>query len=691
MADSQPERYRLERRIGSKGSFGDVWLATDTVLERPVAIKCPKATHDPILRERFLTEARMLARLNHPNITQIHDVLIDEGKDCFYLVMEYVDGKALSEIIEGGAPLPLDWILDVARGILRALSYVHDQGIVHRDVTPANVMIADDVKLTDFGLANLKSILQRRTDLIAGTLAYLAPEQVEGRAADGRADLYALGVTLFEMLSGGRLPFEYVNEAEMLAAHLHAAPPPISQFAPTIPPVLGQAIMRLLAKDPEDRYPSADAVMEVLDAIHVGPGLSNLPVLLTPFVGREAMLVELKERLQDPDCRLLTLVGPGGSGKTRLALEAAAVQLANYTHGVFFGSLAPLQSVEAIVPTVAEALGFSLHEEVEPRRQLLDYLRQKSVLLILDNFEHLLADAELVTDILRAASEVRILATSRERLNVQGEHVFPVAGMAFPDRETAADAPDHSAVKLFVQSAQRARPDFELQGDDLRYMVRICRLVEGIPLAILLAAGWVEMLAPAEIATEIGQSLDFLETDLRDVPERQRSMRAVFDHSYRLLAEREREVLQALSVFRGGFTREAAQRVADAPLRELIALVHKSLLHRMPRGRYELHELLRQYVADKLETSGEANAARDAHSVYYADFLYQREEDLKGRRQLGALDEIEADFENVRAAWIWAIKQMNYTVIGQLLRSLGWSTEAAIKREKSSSDKHGSS
>jgi predicted ATPase/DNA-binding SARP family transcriptional activator len=678
-ADSQPERYRLERKISSKGSFGEVWLATDTLLDRFVAIKCPKVAHDPTRRERFLTEARMLARLNHPNITQIYDALFDEGEDRFYLVMEYVDGKDLAEIIRGGTPLPLDWVLDVAMGILRALSYAHGQGIVHRDVKPANVMIADDVKLTDFGLANLKAILQRRTDFIAGTLAYIAPEQIEGRPTDGRADLYSLGVMLFEMITGGRLPFEYADQVEMLNAHLHAAPPPISQFAPTIPPVLERAIMRLLAKDPEDRYPSAEAVMDVLDSIHVGPKFSNLPILLTPFVGREAVLAEIADRLQDPDCRLLTLVGPGGCGKTRLAMKAATAQLDSYPHGVYFVSLAPLQSVEAIVPTVAEALGFSFYEGGEPRQQLLDYLRQKTMLLIMDNFEHLLACPEpsrrdgvgLVTDILKAASDVKVLATSRARLNVQGEHLFPVAGMEFPDRETAEDAVQYSAVQLFLTSARRAQPRFELTADNLTDMARICRLVEGMPLGIELAAGLVQMLTPAEIATEISQSLDVLETELRDVPARQRSMRATFDHSWRLLTERERGVFQGLSVFRGGFTREAAGRVTGATLRDLMALVDKSLLHRTSTGRYEVHELLRQYAAEKLDRSPVASeAARDRYNAYYTAALQGWGEDSKGPRQQTALAEIEADAENARAAWNWAVGRGQVERLDQAVEGL---------------------
>jgi predicted ATPase len=419
----------------------------------------------------------------------------------------------------------------------------------------------------------------------------------------------------------------------------------------------------------------------------------NLSVQPTPFVGREAALAEIADRLQDPDCRLLTLVGPGGSGKTRLALEAVAAQLDDYTHGVFFVSLAPLQSVDAIVPTVAQAIGFSFYAvtegsgEVEPQQQLLDYLRQKNMLLIMDNFEHLLACPErcpelvegpsrrdgagLVVEILKTAPNVKIVATSRARLKVQGEHLLPVAGMSFPDEETIEDASQYSAVRLFLASARRAQPGFELTTDNLTHVVRICRLVDGMPLGILLAAAWVQMLTPAEIAAEIGQSLDFLETDLHDVPERQRSMRAVFDHSWRLLTEREREVFQGLSVFLGGFTRQAAGQVTGASLRELMALVNKSLLHRMPTGRYEVHELLRQHAAEKLDGAPAASeAARDRHSAYYAAALQGWAADLKGPRQQAAMAEIEADSENARAAWNWAVERGQVERVEQALDGL---------------------
>ena len=409
----------------------------------------------------------------------------------------------------------------------------------------------------------------------------------------------------------------------------------------------------------------------------------NLPAQTTPFVGREEELAELSTRLRDPACRLLTLLGPGGIGKTRLALRLAEDLLeagsTEFEHGVFLVSLAPIQTAEGVVPAVAEALGYSFHTEVEgsaratPRQQLLDYLGRKQLLLVMDNYEHLLVDGTsqngqsvsdgvgFVTDVLSMAPAVKVLVTSRASLKVHGEYLYHLAGLRVPDAALPAPADAgqalraYSAIELFVRGAQQARPSFELRSQDLDHVAHICRLVQGMPLAILMAAAWVEMLTLEEIAAEIQQNLDFLETDERDVPLRQHSIRAAFDHSWRLLDEREREVFQGLSVFCGGFTREAALEVVGASLRDLMSLVHKSLLLPSSPGRYELHELLRQYAADRLDLAPEQRkAVRDRHCNYYSAAVERWAGELKGPRQHEALGEMDLEIENARAAWYCA-------------------------------------
>jgi predicted ATPase/DNA-binding SARP family transcriptional activator len=420
----------------------------------------------------------------------------------------------------------------------------------------------------------------------------------------------------------------------------------------------------------------------------------NLPAQATPLVGREKELAEISSRLQDPGCRLLTLLGPGGIGKTRLALRVAEDLIAAaptcFEHGVFFVSLAPFRTAEAVVPAVAEALGHSFHTDLEgstgttPRQQLLDYLKRKQLLLVMDNYEQLLVaglarngesgsdGTGFVTDLLSTAPRVKILVTSRAILQVHGEYLYPLTGLQVPDAILPTPADDwpalrgYSAVELFIQGGQQVRPDFELRPQDLAQIAHICCLVQGMPLGILLAAAWVDMLTPEEIAAEIQQSLDFLETDLRDVPLRQRSIRAAFDHSWRLLEEGEREVFQGLSVFCGGFTREAALEVVGASLRDLVSLSNKSLLRPSSPGRYELHGLLQQYGSERLDLVAEqGEAVRDRHCAYYSSALERWAGELKGARQREALEEMDLEIENGRAAWYWAVAHGQVTRLAE--------------------------
>jgi predicted ATPase len=396
------------------------------------------------------------------------------------------------------------------------------------------------------------------------------------------------------------------------------------------------------------------------------PAPHNLPLLTMPFVGREDELNTISELLADPSCRLLTLVGPGGIGKTYLAVESAHRQLLNFDDGLYFVSLTPLTSTDDIIPTVANALNFRFNQGESPKRQFLNHLRGKSVLLVMDNFDELVEGADFVAEMLQSSPGLKVLVTSRERLNLQEETVYRIEGMRLPE-DAAQAALNNGAVRLFAQNAKRLRADFELDSEMLPPVVRICQLVDGMPLGIVLAASWIEMLTAEEIAQEIARSVDFLQTEMRNVPSRHRSIRAVFESAWKMLAETEQAVFAGLSVFRGGFTREAAEAM-DADLRTLMALVNKSLLRRDMNGRYHLHELLRQYAAEQLEKSGQAKAHRDAHCRFYADFLNRCAEETE--RRLEVLEEIEADFENVRAAWMWAVESDNGEAIGRALEGI---------------------
>ena len=392
----------------------------------------------------------------------------------------------------------------------------------------------------------------------------------------------------------------------------------------------------------------------------------NLPTPPTPFVGRKSELAEIDHLLASPECRLLTLIGPGGTGKTRLALQAAANALSSgspWRDGVIFVPLAPLSSPDSLVPALANALGFQFYKEghLEPRQQLLDYVRHKQMLLVLDNVEHLLDEqtARLSSDILAAAPQVKLLATSRSRLNVRGEQLYPVAGMRWPkEGQAVVNAAAFSAIQLFRQSAERVQPGFQIGPDNLADIVRICALVDGTPLALELAAAWLELLTPGEIAHEIERSLDFLATDLHDVPERQRSIRAVFRSSWQLLSEEERQVFQKLTVFWGGFTHEAAQAVSGATLRTLLGLVNKSWLQRDDRGRYTIHSLLLQYGFEELRHHEALwQEAKDRHATYFAQWLAECGRVMVGPQQKDAYEAMALEMENIRSAWHWDVEQ----------------------------------
>jgi len=409
------------------------------------------------------------------------------------------------------------------------------------------------------------------------------------------------------------------------------------------------------------------------DRVEVSPSRyllpqNNLPAQVTSFVGRQHEAAEIQRLFQNT--RLLSLIGPAGCGKTRLAVQVAREILSHYEDGVYFIPLAPIALAENILWAIAEHIGLQLHVRSEPLEQLLNYFRQKTVLVILDNFEHLLEGGSLVTSLIRAAPDVRILVTSRERLNVYGETTYAIGGLSLSGESPSGGTPSE-AVELFQHRALSVVPRLEFDVDELRHVVRICHLVEGMPLGIELAATWADVLSPQEIADEIENSLDILESELRDLPDSQNSMRASFARSWNLLNDAQKTAFRRLSVFRGGFVRHAAEAVAGVGLRALQALVSKSLIRYSPdSGRYEVHELLRQYAQEKLESSDEAPDVYAMYANHFADFMSEHWPQMKDERQQGALREIEADIENVRAAWRYWIREKNVSRLKQFLHSL---------------------
>lgn len=417
--------------------------------------------------------------------------------------------------------------------------------------------------------------------------------------------------------------------------------------------------------------------------IHSPPSSDLHPVLLsTPFIGREDELASLNKLLSDPVVRLITILGAGGMGKTRLAQICLEGQVNHFLHGVYFVRLTAVTRSDQILPAIAKSIAFAPDQNEKTRsanQQLLDHLQTRQILLVLDNFEQLLdgeqkeASTAVLIDLLENTTHAKLLITSRERLHSQIEYVFPLRGLPCPQADMQ-DINEYTAVQLFQQSAQRLQPDFALTADDLPHLIAICQLLDGMPLGLELAAAWVDLLPLAEIATEIQNSLDFLAIDMHDIPARHRSMRAVFDASWARLSQPEQDLFQQLSLFRSGFTRASIQVIAGhtqkhtTVLRLLSALVSKSLLRYDRRAdRYSLHELLRQYGAEKL--TDETILTR--YGRYYCNWLAEQSSALKGDRQKATLDAIEADIDNIQAAWNWAVNHQDLSLLSEGTFSLG--------------------
>jgi len=690
-----------------KGGMGIVYKGLDTVTQDTVAVKLLKnelISRDPDMVHRFEREGRALSQLNHPNIVKVLDMI--EEDDGHFLVMEYVPGGSLYDVLKENKKFTLQRALYTALDLADALTRAHRLNILHRDIKPANVMLAADgtPRLTDFGMARVSGdSLVTQDGAIVGTLAYLGPEVFQGEQADERTDIWAFGVMLYEMLIGER-PFMHEQPGALINAIMSQKYPEVDSLRPDLPIALVDLINRMLIKDRQARIGSIRMVgTELENIIRGGDAVitpttttstgrfdtptptpnnevittsqrrapNNLPAQPTPFVGRRRELNDLTEIMQGGN-RLITQIGPGGMGKTRIALEFGEEHLSTFRDGVYFVPLAPVSNAEFVPSTIAESLSFSFTSE-DRTQDLVNYLAEKHVLLILDNFEHVTESASLVADLIAGAPNLTVMVTSRERLRLRGETIYEIDGMILPrlNSETSDTILEYPAVKLFMQSARRVMPDFEIDSDDTANDVgSIINMVQGLPLGIELAAAWLEMLPVDEISNEISRSLDFLETDLRDVPERHRSLRAVFEYSWNLMNEAERETFLKLSVFRGGFERDAAQNIADASLRVLTTLVNKSLLSRDPNGRYKVNKLLRQYAEERFKDDATREDVCTKHAQYYGKFLLDFYPMFTSKHEAQAIVKVETELDNVMASYDWALKQKKYEEIADSMYAI---------------------
>jgi len=691
--------YKVLGRLGA-GGMGEVYLARDSRLEREVALKVlpSRMTADSDALALFRNEALSLATLNHPNIATIHGLEEIPG-GAMVLVLERVEGETLAHRLAEG-PLAVDEAMQFMAQVAQALEVAHERGIVHRDLKPGNVMIGPRglVKVLDFGLAkrtyglsNLPSpadgaaaagwataVPGQGASLsgpVAGTPGYMSPEQVLSGTQDARTDVFAFGCVLYECLTGRRAfpaddPFvamaQVLNESPDLALLPARTPSPVRAM-----------VEACLAKDAADRPSSMRDLRHALEealgirrasALREGERVStphNLPVQATTFVGRQATLAECVTALAGT--RLLTLTGLGGSGKTRLAVELATGQLDSFRDGVWFVDLAPLTDAERLVEALAGVLGV----RDEPGRSLRDgviaYLCPRRTLVVLDNAEtHLAASAALAVALLGGCADVKVLVTSREPLASEAETIYAVPSLGLPGRQvrTAAEAAASEAVRLFVERARAAAPAFALTDQNAADVADICRRVDGIPLALELAAARVRMLSVDQIRARLGDRFKLLARSGAGTPGRQQTVLAVIQWSWDHLLQPEQDLLRRLAVFNGGWTLERATAVCSddadefAMLDLLTRLVERSLVVVQHGGdldtRYRFLESVWRFAQDRLEGHLEQDLLRERHFTTYFELAAQAEKDLTGPELTKSLRRLTQEEENLLSALAWS-------------------------------------
>ena len=675
--------YRVERLLG-RGGMGSVFLAEHLVLRRRVALKtvAPEFFGDGDMRERFLQECRMVATIDHRNVIPVFDAAEQDG--LVFVAMRYVEGTDLTGLIAREGNLEPDDALAIVDQVGSALDAVHQRAIVHRDVKPANILIegADGrVFLADFGVATQSGATGRGHEgLIVGTIDYCAPEQLEGKEVGPAADIYALGCVLFQSLTGHR-PFERDTDVAVFHAQLLAPPPSLLSLRPDLPPALEDVITKVLAKAPEERFASCRALVDAARVAIVGrpmrapaagvasapaPPTTRLPAPPTSLLGRRDEVAELVGLLCSTDARLVTITGPPGSGKSRLALEVAA---APAFEDVFYVELAHAREPRLVPTVVAEALG------IEESREdaLLEALRARfaagMTLILLDNFDQVLEAAPLVAGMLAATGGLKILATSQAALELRGEHEFVLSPLALPEEQAGSPglvgvAP---AVELFVERAREIRPDFELTEENAATVAQICRRLDGLPLAIELAASLVKLLSPEAILRRLDERFELLTGGARDVPERHRTLRSAIDWSYEQLEQDEQRLLVRLGVFVGGSSFESIAAVCDDPeavrpgeLFELLgALVDKSLVLQRPgpdgEPRFATLESVRLYALERV-ADGQLDELRDRHARHFLGLVEAAEPELTRAGQSVWREQLIDQAGNVRAALGWLLQ-----------------------------------
>lgn len=689
--------YEIIGPIGA-GGMGEIYRARDARLGRRVAVKILPAefSSDSDRLYRFEQEARSASALNHPNIVTIYE--LGRHETTRYIAMELIEGKTLRELLRGRM-LPIRKTIEIAAQIAEGLAKAHDAGIAHRDLKPANVMISDDgfVKILDFGLAKLASSSEEHLEtrsippmdtqpgVLLGTVQYMSPEQASGGAVDYRSDQFSFGLMLYEMVTGKRA-FDRNTAPETLTAILREIHEPIGGVNPDAPAPLCWAIERCLAKEPGKRYVStrdlARELATIRDHLSEKPAgreeirPSNLPGQRTPLIGRDKEIGVLNELLLREDIRLVTVTGPGGIGKTRLAVEVAGRLVERFAGGIHFVPLSAVSDPGLLAAAIVQAMGIREaggQPPVEVLKKCMQDPAFRPTLFLLDNFEHLAQAAATVSELLTLGSKLKIFVTSRAALRVYGEHEFAVPALAIPESRSApslAALAQFPAVELFVQRARAAKPDFELNQQNAAAVAEICARLDGLPLAIELAAVRVKVLSPSSMQARLASRLELLTGGARDLPRRQQTLRATIDWSYDLLSPAEQKLFRRLSVFAGGCTLEGVEAVCNTKgdleldlLDGMTSMMDKSLMQQMDAAgsepRFTMLETIREYAREKLEASSEEAATKRAHAAYSLVLAEEGATVQGGEGEAEWLERLDLEHDNFRAALEWLTETGN--------------------------------